>query len=286
MTAATAFARSVALLNRGSVRRSGIGPTGYWALRLFAYAVFSVLLLPLAVLIVASFSAQSYVVFPPERFSVAGYVAFLNDSVFLNSLLLSVELATVAAIVAVVVGFLAAYTLVRKQFRGRSFLWGLFLSPLILPQIIFGVGLLQFFTYFGLATSFTGLLIAHVVSVIPYVIRTVGAALLTIDPCVEEAAADLGAGHIETLLLVVAPMVKGGAIAGGLFAFIMSWVNVEISIFLSVTGNYTLPVVLYNYIEYSITTAVVAAASVGIYVAVLLVLVIDRIIGIHTATKL
>lgn len=286
MSVAAEAAQVAAVRRRRSARRAGVSPLGLWTLRLFTYAVFAFLLLPLLVLIVSSFAGQSYVVFPPRELSIAGYVAFFNDSIFINSLLLSMQLATLTAVIATVVGCLAAYILVRKQFPGRGLLSGFFLSPLIMPQIIFGVSLLQFFTFFGLATSFLGLLIAHVVSVIPYVIRTVGAALLTIDPHVEEAAANLGANQVETLALVVAPMVKGGAIAGALFAFIMSWVNVEISIFLGATGTYTLPVVLYNYIEYSITTAIVAAASIGIYVAVLLVLVVDRIIGIHTATKL
>jgi putative spermidine/putrescine transport system permease protein len=266
--------------------RAGIGRLGYWALRIHAWFVFAFLLLPLAVLITSSFAGESYVVFPPRAFSIDGYITFFSDAGFLYSLLLSLELAASASAIASVIGFLAAHVLVRRRFRGREFLSGFFLSPLILPQIIIGVALLQLFTFLGLATSFIGLLIAHVVSVIPYVIRTVGAALEGIDPRVEEAAADLGASPIETLALVVLPMVRGGALAGALFAFIMSWINVEISIFLGATGTYTLPVVLYNYMEYSITTAVVAAACIGIYVAVALVIVIDRAIGLDTAAKL
>jgi putative spermidine/putrescine transport system permease protein len=146
--------------------------------------------------------------------------------------------------------------------------------------------LLQVFSALGMATTFPGLLLAHTVAVIPYVVRTVGASLLTIDPSVEEAAADLGASRLEVLTLVVAPMIKGGLLAGALFAFIMSWVNVEISIFLSVTGGYTLPVVLFNLLEYSITTVVVAAASIGIYVALILVILVDWIVGIDSASKL
>jgi putative spermidine/putrescine transport system permease protein len=285
MTQALEAAPGLRSPHRG-VRRAGIGRLGVWLLRLVAWSVFIFLLLPLVVLIVSSFAGQSYVVFPPRAFSLEGYAIFFTDAVFLHSLLLSFELATSSSVLATAVGFLAAYILVRRRFYGRDFLSAFFLSPLILPQIIIGVALLQLFTILGLATSFAGLLIAHVVAVIPYVIRTVGAALQTIDPRVEEAAADLGAGQLQTLALVVLPIVRGGALAGALFAFIMSWINVEISIFISATGSYTLPVVLYNYMEYSITTAVVAAACIGIYVAVALVLVIDRLIGIDTATKL
>jgi putative spermidine/putrescine transport system permease protein len=131
-----------------------------------------------------------------------------------------------------------------------------------------------------------GLIMAHIVAVLPYVIRTVGAALSTVHRNVEEAAADLGANQLEVLALVVVPMIKGGVLAGALFALIMSWINVEISIFITTTGTYTLPVLLYNYMEYSLTPVVVVAASVSILVAVALVAIIDRFIGLSSAMRL
>jgi putative spermidine/putrescine transport system permease protein len=269
-----------------SAQRAGIGNTGLWLIRLAAWLVLIVLVAPLAILIGASFSASDYVHFPPQGLSLAWYGKFFADPTFVNSLVLSGEIALAASALATVLGFPAAYVLVRKRFWGRRLAWNAFLSPLLVPQIILGVALLQFFSLLGIATSFAGLLIAHVVAVMPYVVRTVGATLLSIDVTVEEAAADLGASQLEVLALVVAPMIKAGVLAGSLFAFIMSWVNVEISIFLSVTGGYTLPVVLFNFMEYSITTVVVAAASIAIYVAIVLVLLVDRAVGIHAASKL
>lgn len=267
-------------------RRAGVAGAGVWALRVFAYGVFVGLVAPLAVVVGASFAGGSYVEFPPTRPSLAWYRAFFEDPIFVKSLVLSAQLAASSAAVATVVGFLAAYVLVRARFPGSQLAWGLLLSPLIVPQIVLGVALLHFFTLLGLATTYFGLLIAHVVSVLPFVVRTVAAALLGINPQVEDAAADLGANKLETLALVVAPMVKGGLLAGGLFAFIMSWINVEVSIFLGVTGTYTLPVVLYNFVEYSLTTVVMAAAAIAIYVAIVLVVVVDRFFGLHTAVRL
>ena len=98
------------------------------------------------------------------------------------------------------------------------------------------MSLLNFLTTLGLARTFIGILAAHTVAVLPYVIRTVTASLVNTDPHIEEAAADFGATRLEVLALVVAPIVKGGLIAGTLFAFIMSWMNVEISIFLECHG--------------------------------------------------
>jgi len=263
-----------------------MGRLGLWAIRLWSYAVFFFLVAPLVVLVGASFASEGYVQFPPRDLSLTWYREFLRDATFVRAILLSGQLALASAVLATIIGFLASYVLVRKRFVGRRIIWSLLLSPLILPQIVLGVALLQFFTMLGAANTFVGLLCAHVVSVLPYVIRTVGAALLTVDVRIEEAAADLGANTLVTLGFVVAPMVKGAMIAAGLFAFIMSWINVEISIFLSSTGLYPLPVVLYNFMEYSITTLVVAAAAIGIYVAVALVVLVDVTIGLHRATRI
>ncbi|HEU4381637.1 MAG TPA: ABC transporter permease [Hyphomicrobiaceae bacterium] len=269
-----------------TLRKAGATSAGIVLIRVAAWLVLGLLLAPLIVLVGASFSSVDYVSFPPRGFSLQWYEKFFADPAFVNSLILSAKIALAASLLATLLGFPAAYILVRKRFPGRKLAWTLLLSPLLVPQIILGVALLQIFTAAGLATSFTGLLLAHTVAVVPYVVRTVGAALVGIDPSIEEAAADLGASRLEILALVVAPIIKGGLLAGALFAFIMSWVNVEISIFLSVTGGYTLPVVLFNFIEYSITTVVVAAASIAIYVALILVLMVDAIVGIDSASKL
>ena len=268
------------------LHKAGATSAGIVLIRVVAWLVLGLLLAPLIVLVGASFSSVDYVSFPPKGFSLQWYEKFFADPAFVNSLILSAKIALASSALATLLGFPAAYILVRTRFPGRQLAWTLLLSPLLVPQIILGVALLQIFTAVGLATSFTGLLLAHTVAVVPYVVRTVGASLVGIDPSIEEAAADLGASRLEILALVVAPIIKGGLLAGALFAFIMSWVNVEISIFLSVTGGYTLPVVLFNFIEYSITTVVVAAASIAIYVALILVLIVDAVVGIDSASKL
>ena len=175
--------------------------------------------------------------------------------------------------------------LVRRRFLGRGLLAAIFLSPLMVPQIIVGVGLLQLYSLWGVSNTLFGLIAAHTVIVLPYVVRTVGAALTTVSPRIEEAAADLGANQVEVLVLVVVPSIKGGVLAAALFAMIMSWINVEVSIFLSATGTYTLPVLVYNYMEYSLTPIVIVAAAVSIFVSTLLVLLIDRCVGLQSAMR-
>jgi putative spermidine/putrescine transport system permease protein len=275
---------SSAKLPRQAIQ-AGISLPAIWAIRGVAWLLMFCLVAPLIVLIGASFSSDAYVSFPPNGFSLKWYVAFFQDPIFYDSLLLSGQLALAASLLATVVGFPVAYVLVRVRFPGRNLLSSLFLSPLIFPQIILGVALLQFFGKLGLNATFSGLLLAHTVTVIPFVIRAVGASLSLVDPNLEDAAADLGASPVKVLVLVVAPMVKGGLLAGFMFAFIMSWINVEVTIFLSTTGSYTLPVVMYNFIEYSISTVVVAAAAIAIYVAILLVVLIDALVGVDSALK-
>ena len=263
-----------------------LSTAGHWAIRLVASAILLFLLSPLVILIGASFSTLNYVAFPPTGFTFDWYVRFYRIQSSSNSFLFSIRLAFAASLVSALLGFPAAYILVRKRFPGRDAVLHFFLSPLLVPQIILGVSLLNFLTMLGLArTFFRNPRGAHGrrASVL---IRTVTAALVNTDPHIEEAAADLGATRWEVLALVVAPIVKGGLIAGTLFAFIMSWINVGISIFLGVTGSYTLPVILFHFMEYSITTIVVAAASVAIFVSVVMVLIVDRFVGISSISKI
>lgn len=280
------FVRAVARNRHSRANTSGIGRTGQIVLGAISAVILLALMAPMIVLVVMSFSSGEYVVFPPTAFDLRWYYKFFTMSDFLAALLTSFEVAIAASIGATLLGFPAAYVLVRRRFPGRAALNAVFLSPLMVPQIIVGVGLLQLYTAMGAANSVPGLIMAHIVAVLPYVIKTVGAALSTANRNVEEAAADLGANQLEVLALVVVPMIKGGVLAGALFALIMSWINVEISIFLSTTGTYTLPVLLYNYMEYSLTPIVVVASSVSIGVAIVLVAVIDRFIGLGSAMRL
>jgi putative spermidine/putrescine transport system permease protein len=270
----------------GGADTSGIGPIGRTVLGSISTLLLMLLIAPMLVLVLMSFSSADFVVFPPTALSLKWFYKFFAMGDFLSALLTSFQVAVAASMIATLIGLPAAYVLVRRRFPGRRLLAAVFLSPLMVPQIIVGVGLLQLYTALGGANSLTGLMMAHVVAVLPYVIRTVGAALSTTNRSIEEAAADLGANQVEVLVFVVVPMIKGGVLAAALFALIMSWINVEISIFLTTTGSYTLPVLLYNYMEYSLTPVVVVAGSVSILVAVALVAVIDRFIGLSSAMRL
>jgi putative spermidine/putrescine transport system permease protein len=198
--------------------------------------------------------------------------------------MLSGQLAAVATLIALLLGVPAALVIARAEFRGRSVLSAVFLSPLVLPTIVLGAAILQYASALGFARSFWALLVGHVVLVTPYVLRTTLASLAGSERALEEAAQDLGANRMEAFFLITLPQIKPGVVAGALFAFINSWINVEVSIFNSTSQLVTLPVKLFNYIQFNIDPTLAAVSSATIYLAILLVFAIDWIVGIEKAT--
>ena len=158
-----------------------------------------------------------------------------------------------------------------------------FLSPLVLPTIVLGVAILQYASALGFARSFWALFVGHVVLVTPYVIRTVLASLSGMEAAHEEAAQDLVPRPCQTFFLVTLPQIKPGVIAGALFAFINSWINVEVSIFNSTAQLVTIPVKLFNYIQFNIDPTLAAVSAVTIYIAIFVVVAIDFAVGIENA---
>ncbi len=240
-------------------------------------------LLPLAVIVGTSFTTTAYLRFPPEGFTLAWYAKFLGDSSYLQSIGLSAVLAGSATVTAAVLGVPVALVLARGEVPAARVIAALFLSPLILPPIVIGVALLQFASVTGIARTFAALYVGHVVLIIPYVVRTTLASLARFDAALEEAAQDLGASRTATFFLVTLPLIKPGIVAGALFAFIISWINVEISLFNTTASLMPIPVKLFNYIQYNVDPMIAAVSATTIYVAVIAVVLLDRIVGIERA---
>lgn len=258
---------------------------GRLGLGAFAWLVILFLLFPLTVLIVTSFTASDFLAFPPRGLSLKWYARLIENADFIEAAWISVKLATAATSLALAFGVPTALVLSRQRFPGKAAVSVLFVSPLLLPAIVVGVALLQYAHMLGFARTFWALLVGHVVIMIPYVIRTTMASLAGLPMNIEEAAQDLGANRFETFFLVTLPQIKPGVIAGGLFAFIMSWINVEVSIFNSTAELVPIPVKLFNYIQYNIDPLVAAISAVTIYVAFGVVFLIDALIGIDKATS-
>jgi putative spermidine/putrescine transport system permease protein len=257
---------------------------GRAALSASCWLVIVYLMLPLGIIIGVSFTATPYLRFPPEGFTFAWYWKFLTDTSYLQSIELSASLSVSATAVALLLGVPTALVLSRAEIPGRRTLAGLFLSPLILPPIVIGAALLQYASALGFARTYLALLIGHTVLVIPYIVRTALAALSGSDRSFEEAAQDLGASRVGAFFLVTLPIIKPGLIAGALFAVIISWINVELSIFNSTASLLPIPVKLFNYIQYSVDPMIAAVSATTIYVAIVVVVALDFIVGIDKVT--
>jgi putative spermidine/putrescine transport system permease protein len=258
---------------------------GTIALKGISWAILVYLALPLLVIVSVSFSNTAYIEFPPHGFTMKWYLQFVEDPSYIEAFRVSIQLAALSTAIAIVLATPAALIMSRKRFLGRTAVSALFLSPLVLPNIVIGVAILQYANSIGFARTFPALLIGHVVIVVPYVLRTVLASLASMDGTLEEAAQDLGANSLETFFLVTLPQIKPGIVAGALFAFIISWINIEVTIFNSTGTLTTLPVKILYYVENIGDPTVAAVSAVTVYIAIIVVIVVDLTIGLQKATS-
>ena len=250
-------------------------------LRTVVGLIYAFLLLPMVIVVLAAFNAGNYFTFPPQGFSLKWFANFFARREFMQALRLSTELAAWTALASTVIGTAAAIPLVRGRFRGRDLLNALVTSPLLLPQILTGVALLQFYTLFKMQASYAALLIGHIVVTTPYVIRTVTATLTHFDLALEEAAQSLGAHPVRAFFEVTLGVIKPGVVAGAIFAFAISFDNFTLSLFLTSSKLTPLPIELFAYLKYSFDPTAAAVSAFAIGVVLVLVLGIARLMGLE-----
>ncbi len=250
-------------------------------LRAVTYAMVALLLLPLAVIVATSFTTLGYVSFPPEGFTLRWYAEALRRQEFLDSFVLSLGVASVTAGLATLLGTPVAVATVRYRFPGRDLVTAFFMSPLVLPTVVIGIALLQFYNRIGLGATAASLVIGHVIITTPYAIRLVAASLTGLDPSIERAARNLGAAPLRAFLAVTLPLIAPGIAAGAIFAFVTSFDNVTISVFLATPRMVTLPVRIYNLWDQPISPWLVAICSLVIVWTVLLIAVVERVVSVR-----
>ncbi|WP_078379794.1 ABC transporter permease [Sutcliffiella halmapala] len=237
---------------------------------------------PLLVLINVSFTELNYLSFPGEGFTLKWYRKLFEDASYIESSIYSFKLSGTATFCAILIGIPASYGLARNNFKGKGIVMNFISSPLLLPQIFLGLALLQFFYYFmNSPQNFLTLVFAHIVITLPYIVRTCVNSFIGISPYIEEAGRDLGAGAWKTFFSVTLPLMKSSIIAAALFAFAVSWINVEVTIFLTSADQMALPVKMFNYVQYSIDPMIAAVSAMTIYLAFFLILIIDKLVGIE-----
>lgn len=228
--------------------------------------VYLFLLAPIIVIVIISFSDGKYLVFPPTGFSLRWYRQFFSEPGFVRALRTSLALGSITAAVSSVMGILASIALVKYRFRGRDFLNTFFLSPLTFPSIVLAIAMAVFYAKAGMSGSFASLVFAHVVVTVPYVIRTVSATLYGFDNVLLEAAANLGANPWQAFYRVMLPLIKAGVIAGAIFAFIISFDELVVTLFVAGPRMTTLPVKIFNYIEYTSDPTIAAISAIIVLV--------------------
>jgi putative spermidine/putrescine transport system permease protein len=243
--------------------------------------IFLFLLAPLVIVVAVSVNPGVVAQFPPTGLSLHWYAQALQSDLFRGALINSVLLAALSALASSMAGTAAALALVRGRFAGRAALEALLLSPLVVPGIVLGIALLAAFAAIGFHDALWRLLLAHLLLTLPYSIRTVMISFQRMDPLLEQAAETLGASGWRIFAEITLPLIRPGVLAGGLFAFVMSFDNVPVSIFLADASTTTLPLAIISYLEYNFDPSVAAISSILILSMLLLALLLERIAGLR-----
>jgi putative spermidine/putrescine transport system permease protein len=241
-----------------------------WAVSL---AVIAFLCLPALFVIPVSFTAGTFIEFPPQGFSLRWYETYWNSPGWVDATIRSLIVAVCTAFLATAVGSAAAFALVRRSVAGRGAILALALAPLVLPRIIIAVGLFYLYAKLGLLGTNLGLVLGHTVLAVPYVLITVMAVLRTYDERLDQAARTLGASAWRTLYYITLPQIRPGIIAAFLFAFITSFDDLTIALFVSGGKTATLPRQMWNDLLLQVNPTLAAVATVILlFVTVFIVL--------------
>ena len=222
------------------------------------------LLAPTAVVVIVSFTDSFSLKFPPPGYSLRWYAALTEAWQLHFAAWNSFEVAASTTLLSVLLGVGAALAIARSEKLSARILDSLFMSPLVLPALAFGLAALMFFTLIGLPVSPLTLVIGHTVVCVPFVVRTTVAALAQLQPALIESSASLGASRLYTFRRVVLPLIRPGILAGGFIAFMSSFDNVPVSLFLRDARTDMLPIRMWGMMESTLDVRVAARAFLGI----------------------
>ncbi|PAT34239.1 ABC transporter permease [Vandammella animalimorsus] len=247
---------------------------------LFHTLVMAFMLAPLLIVCLAAFSPAETLSVPTGNWSLRWFRQVFRHPDFMQAFYNSLALATAAATLSTALAMAAALAIVRYPIAGRSWLQGLFLSPLIIPHLVLGVAMLRMLSLLGGQGSFGWLILAHALVVTPYTMRLIMAALVGFDRSVEQAAQSLGANGKVVLLRMTLPMILPGVTGGWLLAFINSFDELSMSIFVVSPSTVTLPVRMYMYATESLDPMMAAVSALIVFLTLGLMLLLDWIYGL------
>ena len=255
------------------------------SLTIFSVIVYIFLLAPLVIITGTAFGEDSYLKFPPSGFSLQWVRKIFEVEMFTRTFVISMQIAVLGTLIALLIGIPAAYALSRFSFKGKKLVQSIFLSPVIVPGIVLGFSLLRVLVIQFNLPIIRSLLIGHTIVILPYIIRVVSSSLENFDFSIEEAAISLGASRLKTFFIVILPNISSGIIAAFILAFINSFNNVPVSIFLTGPGVSTLPIQMMSYVEYYFDPTISALSVVLMVMTGVLMLIIERTLGLNFFAK-
>ena len=241
----------------------------------YGAAVLLFLIVPVLVIVPLSFNSSAFLSYPLSGFSLRWYQTFFHSQEWLNALGNSLTIAPLATLLATVLGVLASMGLTRGEFRGKGLVMAILISPMVAPVVIIAVGMFFFFAKLSLLNSYLGLVLAHALLGVPFVVITVIAVLKSYDTNLSRAAASLGASPFLAFRKVTLPLIAPGVFSGALFAFAASFDEVVVTLFLASPRQRTLPIQMFAGIRENLDPTIAAAASLMIGASLILLIVME-----------
>ncbi|MGV1760216.1 ABC transporter permease [Rhizobium sp. A22-96] len=245
---------------------------GWWKYVLVAITVLTAafLLLPILFIAALSFGSSQWLIFPPPGWTLRWYGELLSDPQWLESAWTSFRIALIVTVLSVLLGLVTSFGLVRGKFLFRDALKALFLTPMILPVVVFAVALYAFFLRIGLGGTLVGFVLSHLILALPFSILSISSALEGFDKSIEDAAVLCGASPLEAKIRVTLPAISHGLFSAAVFSFLTSWDEVVVAIFMASPTLQTLPVKVWTTLRQDLTPVVATASTLLILLTVIL----------------
>jgi putative spermidine/putrescine transport system permease protein len=247
---------------------------------LLAVLALALVIAPSLVVVIVSFTSGFSLKFPPPGYSMRWYVELWNAWQLQFAARNSLIVAAWATGLSVAFGVAAALAISRSKSLSARLLDSLFMSPLVLPALAFGLAALMFFSLIGMQVSLLTLVIGHTIVCVPYVVRNTVAALTQLEPTLLESSAVLGASRLYTFRRIVLPLIRPGIISGAFIAFMSSFDNVPVSLFLRDAATDMLPIRMWQDLEGKLDVTIAALSSVLIIATVALMAIMERSTGL------
>lgn len=238
------------------------------------------ILAPLIVVCLVAFTDKGYLSLPRDGFSLRWFEEILDHPEFIDAFWYSIYLAFGSATIAVMLAIPAAMATARYRFPGRGLIMAFFMSPLMIPHVVLGVAFLSYLSKLGWSGTYIGLVACHVILIMPYALRLVLASVTGMDRATESAARSLGASKWTTFRRVTVPLILPGITGGWVLAFITSFDELTMTIFIASPSSTTLPVRMYQHITETIDPLIASVSAVIIFLTMIMMMLLDRIFGL------